>query len=356
MSHSHAHTPNSHDHHPSWVLAGLVVAVLLAVIPSPFKNAGTPNQDHTQKATILEMTDSSVTIQGEQGEETLAWSAEDQAHLELEKGDSVLVTHSGEFTQISDHWRVPALSLFFGIFIFITLWISRWQGLRSLLALVISFQILFKWTFPWIVFESASPLLVTGIALAVLTPITFYLSHGFRWKTHVALSGTLITLVMVLLMAHWALKWAQITGNAPEELYYLSQPLTALHTFQLVQAAIWVSILGVMDDVTVAQTSTVLELFKISREKNSLLLFKHAMEVGRDHIASVLNTLFLIWAGSSLPMLLVWIDKSESLWLTLNYEFMAEEILQTLITSTGLILAVPIVTAIAAFLAPSYKE
>jgi len=355
MAHSHASSKPHPEHHTAWIVGGLIVAVALAVLPSPFAKTDLA-QSTAEKAVVQAVDESSVTVTIDGQTQTLDWSSDEQAHFNLQKGDAVVAVQDGMSIQIADQWRLPQIMVFFGLFLAVVLWISRAQGLRSLLALVISFEVLFKWAIPWILFKEASPLWVTGIALVGLTPITFYLSHGFSWKTHIALIGTAGTLLAVILISNWALHFVKLTGAAPEELYFLSRPLSPEHIFQLLVAGIWITLLGVMDDVTVAQASTVHELVHISKEKNPILLFRHAMQVGRDHISSVLNTLFLVWAGSSLPMLMLWIDQNESLLTSLNYEFMAEEVLQTLISSLALVVAVPVVTALAALTVPHHKE
>ncbi len=160
--------------------------------------------------------------------------------------------------------------------------------------------------------------------------------------------GTLLTLIVTSLIAYIFADWGNLTGFASEEASYLQMDTAKNIDFRtLVLAGIIISLMGILDDVTISQTSIVQQL-KAAKEKISFSeLYKRSMIVGRDHIASIVNTLILIYAGASLPLLLLLLDYSESLSTVMNYEFMAEEIIQTLVASIGLILAIPITTLLA---------
>jgi uncharacterized membrane protein len=109
--------------------------------------------------------------------------------------------------------------------------------------------------------------------------------------------------------------------------------------------------LGVLDDLTVSQSSTVLAL----RHANPALgfgeLFRRALAVGHDHIAATVNSLVLAYAGASLPVLLLFSLADTSLTEAVNFEAVAEAVVAMLVGSIGLIAAVPVTTALAATLA-----
>ena len=115
----------------------------------------------------------------------------------------------------------------------------------------------------------------------------------------------------------------------------------------LLLAGILISMLGVLDDISVSQASVVQELEGAKKNISFVELYRRTMNVGKDHIASMVNTLVLVYAGASIPLLLLFIDHSHTFWEVLNYEFVAKEIIQTLVGSIGLILTVPVTTFIA---------
>ena len=271
---------------------------------------------------------------------------------EFNTGDGVIVTYkklgNGENSfYIVDYLRTKPLLWLFIIFIVVVVFVTRWQGIGSLLGMLFSFIILFKIILPKILI-GANPVFMAIIGAALIIPITFYLSHGINRKTTIAMVGTLLTLIVTSLIAYIFADWGNLTGFASEEASYLQMDTAKNIDFRtLVLAGIIISLMGILDDVTISQTSIVQQL-KAAKEKISFSeLYKRSMIVGRDHIASIVNTLILIYAGASLPLLLLLLDYSESLSTVMNYEFMAEEIIQTLVASIGLILAIPITTLLA---------
>jgi uncharacterized membrane protein len=116
----------------------------------------------------------------------------------------------------------------------------------------------------------------------------------------------------------------------------------------LLLAAILVGSLGVLDDVAVTQAVTVAELARANPASRPVELYRSAMRVGRAHIASVINTIILAYAGSSLPVLLLIAASNQGLTTTLTNQFLAQEIVRSIVGTLGLVAAVPITTALAA--------
>jgi len=116
----------------------------------------------------------------------------------------------------------------------------------------------------------------------------------------------------------------------------------------LILAGIIVGGLGILDDITVSQTSIVFEMKKANAKLSTLDLYRHGMNVGQDHISSMVNTMVLVYASTALPLLLLFTDNPRPLAELMNYEIIAEEVVRTLVGSIGLILAAPIATALAA--------
>jgi uncharacterized membrane protein len=119
----------------------------------------------------------------------------------------------------------------------------------------------------------------------------------------------------------------------------------------LVLAGLIIAALGVLDDVTISQASTVFALHQTDPGLAWPTLFGRAMKVGRDHIASVVNTLFLAYTGASLALLVLFSTSGVPATELLNSEVFAAEIVAIVVGSLGLIAAVPLTTALAATMA-----
>ncbi len=264
-------------------------------------------------------------------------------------GDKVVLSQYQDGFYITDYVRRPALILLLIIFAGVILIVNRRKGFYSLLSMGFSFLVLFKLVLP-LLLTGMNPVFAALLGSVFMLPAIFYLSHGFNRKTSIAMAGTLITLVITGLLATVFTEIGHLSGLATEEAGFLKVGVGENINFQgLLLAGMMISILGVLDDVTITQTSVV-EQLKASK-KNIVFkeLYSRSMAVGRDHIASVVNTLVLVYTGASLPLLLLFVDASQGISQTLNLEFMAEEIVRTLVGSIGLVLAVPITTLLASF-------
>lgn len=271
-------------------------------------------------------------------------------------GDKVVINvldlPSGEKVyQITDYQRTTPLFVLLGIFFTLALLIGRKKGLYSLFGLVFSFFVIFKFVLPSLA-QGDDPVFVVILASVCIIPVTFYLSHGINLKTHSAVLGTTLSLVIAGLLSQFFVESAHLSGFASEEAGFLQSTKDGLLNIKgLLMAGIIISMLGILDDVTVAQSSVVFELKKANLKLDTPLLFQKAMVVGKDHIASVVNTLVLVYTGAALPLLLLFVDNPRPLLEILNYEVVAEEVVRMLIASISLILAVPLATFISCIFA-----
>ncbi|MEK7145760.1 MAG: YibE/F family protein [Patescibacteria group bacterium] len=270
-----------------------------------------------------------------------------------EEGDKVLMVHyedpsGAQIFFVAEPVRRPALLALFLVFVGVVLLVTWGKGLSALIAMGFSFLVLLKWMLP-LFLTGMNPLVVGISGSALLVPAVFSLSHGWNKKTLIAMAGTFITLVIASILALIVSDLTLLTGFANEESTFLKMNTGNLIDFKgLLLAGILIGMLGVLDDVTISQVSLVEEMRELKKNIGFGELFKRAMNVGRDHIASVINTLVLVYTGASLPLLLLFLDSSRTFGEVVNYEFVAEEIVRTLIGSIGLVLAVPITTLIAA--------
>jgi uncharacterized membrane protein len=248
---------------------------------------------------------------------------------------------------VTDYQRRGALLMLFLIFVGAVLIVARWQGLGSIMGMFFSFLVLFKVVLPQIL-NGTDPVLAAISGTILIIPVAFYLSHGFNRKTHVAVLGTFVTLIVTGILAKVFAELGSLSGLASEEAGFLKLETASNIDFGgIVLAGMIISVLGILDDITISQSSIVSQLKGAKKNISFKELYSRSMAVGRDHISSLVNTLVLVYTGASLPLLLLFLDHSQPFLQIINLEFIAEEIILTLVGSIGLIMAVPLTTFIA---------
>ena len=251
---------------------------------------------------------------------------------------------------ITDYIRRDSLLLLFIIFAVLVVFVAKWKGLASLLSMALSFLIIFKLILPQLM-AGSDPILVSILASLFIIPLTFYLSHGFSRKTTIAVFGTLTSLIITAFLAVIFVNLSHLSGFASEEAGFLQVATQgSINIKSLLISGIIIGLLGILDDITIAQSALVFQLKATDPDLKPPKLFFRAMTVGQDHIASMVNTLILVYAGAALPLLLLFIDNPEPFSQVINTELIADEIIRTLIASIGLVLAVPITTFLAVFM------
>lgn len=280
------------------------------------------------------------------------------------QGDRVFVTQTpGEDGQpvyyVTDHDRRASLYWLAGIFALVVIVIGRWTGLRALVGLMVTFAVILLYVVPTIL-DGANPLLAAVIGSLGIMAVVVYLGDGWRKKSHVIISSIAASLLLTAGLSLLVSTAARLSGIAEESAFSLLSYTDAQIDFRgLLLAGFLIGTLGVLDDIVLSQIEAIEQL----RLANPLLtrrqIFRSAFIIGRTHLSAVVNTLFLAYAGASLPLLLLFsldqppfIDVSQ----VINHELVATEIVRTLVGSIGLALAVPISTAFgAAFLIPKTR-
>jgi uncharacterized membrane protein len=270
----------------------------------------------------------------------------------IHNGDKVVLldvaTSPPEYRySFSDFQRQTPLIWLVAAFIIVVVAFGRWQGIRALLGLVASGLILVAFVVPALLRDEPALL----VALAGTVAVAFaaiYLAHGLSKASTVALAGTIVSLGITTLLAFLAAGATSLNGLTDENAQTLRVTAEALDLRGLLVAGIVVGALGVLDDVTVSQVSTVGALRRANPALSAVQLYREATRVGRDHVASTVNTLILAYAGASLPLLLFFSEGSQPIGRLLTGEVIAVEVVRMLVGSIGLVLAVPITTALAA--------
>ncbi len=254
---------------------------------------------------------------------------------------------------VVDHYRIPSLGIILAIFFAIIIFFGRIKGFTSLLGLGFSILILSQFIVPGLL-SGHNPLLVTFLGSLAIAVVSLYLAHGISRRTSVALGSTIITLGIAIGCSVLFVTLSQLFGTGSEDALFLqSTGLAGLNLRGLLLSGIIIGTLGVLDDITTAQAAVIDELHKANPRLSPTELYRRGLSVGREHIASLVNTLVLAYAGASLPLFLLFrLNNQLPFWVTLNSEAIAEELVRTLIGSSALILAVPITTALAVAFLP----
>jgi uncharacterized membrane protein len=282
-----------------------------------------------------------------------------QREQRFEPGDEVYLSYAPPTGNeqpssyyVIDRVRTTPILILAGIFALLIVLTSRWKGFRSLLGMAFTFLIIAQLLVPQIL-NGQNPIAVSLVSAFLIFGVTLFLVHGVGRMTVAAVSGTTMSLILTSILALVFVGLTQLTGLGAEEAAYLQAPLggAQLNPQGLLLAGIIIGALGVLDDVTVTQSSTVFELRKANPSYSLQRLFRSGLTVGQDHIATTVNTLVLAYVGAALPLMLLFTRADQPFLLTLNREMVTEEIVRTLVGTIGLIAAVPFTTLVASWLA-----
>lgn len=245
-----------------------------------------------------------------------------------------------------DFVRTTPMALLAAVYALVVIVVARWRGFRALLGLGGAFVVVAYFILPGLV-EGKPPLLLGLVGSSVIMIAVLYFAHGFSARTSTALLGTIFGLVITSLVAAWATGAANLTGLNDEADYTLSYANDSISLSGILLCGLIISGLGVLNDVTITQSSAVWEMHELAPESSARRLFAGAMRVGRDHIASTVYTIVFAYAGAALPLLILLYLQDRPFLETISSGELAEEIVRTLVGSIGLVLAIPVTTAIA---------
>jgi uncharacterized membrane protein len=408
VSHSHSHASPSGPAPLGPLAAKIVVGVLVAIgiavvagavilwpsqqkvdIPLPFQNAAggavTTESGHVVSSSlgtcgspsagkVLTADPMPATSPGSQcvqslvsidsgpntGARTLLEFSPGPGQPNLAAGDDVRITRqvdsqgatSYSFYDYERTWPLIGLAAAFAVVIVA---VARWRGLRAMVGITVAFVVLVTFLLPAL--RGGAPAIpVALVASAAILYAVIYLAHGVSLRTSAALLGTLASLLLAAVLSWAAIELAHLTGLSEDQNNEVAVYMGNVSITGLLLAGFIIGSLGVLNDVTVTQASTVFELAEVGRTELSpgqsrRTIFVSAMRVGRDHIASTVYTLVLAYAGSSLPLLLLFSVANRALGDVLTSESVAIEIARSAVGGIALALSVPLTTAIATLLA-----
>jgi len=251
---------------------------------------------------------------------------------------------------IADYIRTGSLKWLSIIFVVFVLIVGRWKGLRSLFSLAVTFWIIMGYMLPQIM-DGSDPIVVTMIGSTGILLAIIYLTEGFNAVAHLSVASIFISLLATVGLSSFFVELTKLSGLANEEASFLVGYGGQIVSFKgLLLAGIIIGALGVLDDVVIAQITSVEEINKTAGGQTRTEIFRKAMKIGVSHISAMTNTLFLAYAGASLPLLILFISGQSAFaspWQALNNEALATEVVRTLTGSIGLVLAMPIATIMA---------
>ncbi|MBS2547391.1 YibE/F family protein [Catenulispora sp. NL8] len=324
-------------------------------------DGSTPPAGGTTSPTGQDTTENQLTIQITSGPPKGATASVtvgvDPTTPKYSVGDGLVLTYDknqpadGQYN-IKDFQRGPplmSLAIAFALFVLV---VGRWRGAGAILALAVSFTVLVKFTLPAIV-GGENSIEVAAVTAGVILFAALYATHGVSVRTSVAVLGTAVSLVLIGALGEIGTKLAHLSGLGDDNAATVAGYFHKVDIQGLLLAGIIIGALGVLNDVTATQVSSVWELKAADPSLGATDLFRAGMRIGRDHIGSTVNTLVLAYAGGSLPLFVLLTTSSQGWTGAAGAEVVAEDIVRTLVGSIGLAAAVPVTTALAAYFAAS---
>jgi uncharacterized membrane protein len=276
-------------------------------------------------------------------------------YLNLDVGDKFYLTHTTNSLDATDYYsivepyRIPQLLMLTALLVAVVLTFGGWQGARGLLALVGSLFFIVFMLLPGIL-SGYPPVLVAVVVASIIVILGSFVTHGFNKTTATAVLGMIATVVFTGTLAYLSVPFANLSGFSGDETTYLNLNTGGAIDFAgLLIAGMIIGTLGVLYDAAIGQAVSVEELSRAGQHLSRYEVYKRAVRIGREHIGALVNTLAIAYVGAALPLLLLFYGFSEGgLIMALNRELFATEIVRAIVGSIGLVLAVPITTAISA--------
>ncbi len=271
---------------------------------------------------------------------------DDIRYLNLSKAQGVSADQGTPAYVFVDFVRTLPIIFLALLYALVVIAVARWRGLRALIGLAGAYVVLVSFMLPGLV-EGKPPLLLALVGSTVIMIGVLYFAHGFSARTSTALLGTMFGLAITALLAAWATDAANLAGVGSHDAATITNMSDHISISGIILCGLIISGLGVLNDVTITQSSAVWELWELAPETSARQLFASAMRIGRDHIASTVYTIAFAYAGAALPVLILVMLYERPLGDALTSAELSEEVIRTLVGSVGLVLAVPVTTLIA---------
>lgn len=276
-------------------------------------------------------------------------------YIILKKGDNAfiwkVILEEGDRYSVIEPDRVPLIYFLLVVFIALVVIFGGVQGVRGLLALGGSLVLIGYLLLPGIL--QGYPVLLVTIGVATLIIVLgSYITHGFNRTTSAAVVGMVITIIITGVASYFVVHGAHLNGMVTEEDFYLNARLSgAVDLVGLLLGGMIIGLLGVLYDAAISQAIAVEELHNVAPHMKRKSIFARAIRIGREHIGALVDTIAIAYVGVSLPLLLLFVASVDLPFVQImNQQLFATEIIRILMASIGLVLAVPITTAISAWM------
>lgn len=272
-------------------------------------------------------------------------------------GDKAFVdvygSETGEETvYLTGYDRSLSMYILIALFALVFIIIGKGKGFKSLLSLIVSFVIILKFILPQIL-AGRDPFIVSLIGGLLIMAAIIYFTEGWKKKSHLAILAVLISLSVTLLLSVIFTNFARLSGMSQDETVFLIDLVGATINFKgLLLAGMLIGAIGVLDDIIIGQLETVERIKEANPVLSPKRVFKLSYKIGNTHLGTMVNTLFLTYAGAALPLLLIFTIGAKSgldLSRNLNSELITTEVVRTLVGSIGVMLAMPISTFLGAY-------
>ncbi|HEV2339750.1 MAG TPA: YibE/F family protein [Patescibacteria group bacterium] len=288
---------------------------------------------------------------------TLSYGQATSRNQELATGDEVILLRSVEngkvMYAIYDKYRLNFIVLILILFVVLILLVAQLKGFGSLLGLLVSISVILFFIVPRLL-HGDDPMTVSIAGSLIILFVSTYIAHGISRQTTVALIATFFSLMLTALLSFLFVVFTRLSGIGNEDIASLQLGATRVINLQgLFLGGIIIGTLGALNDITTTQSAAIFELARTTTGLSFGQLVKKGFSIGREHIVSLINTLVLAYAGSSLFIFIFLVLNAAQVpyWVILNTETITDEVVATIAGSIGLILAVPIVTLLASYVA-----
>lgn len=283
--------------------------------------------------------------------------------IPLKKGDKVVLHLEANTPEvlssddvdffIADLKRDNTLIFIAGAFFILLVLIGGKKGAASLISIAATVALMFFVLMP-LILHGFCPI-VSAVFTAILSSaITIYLVGGFNSKSSAAILGTVLSLIIAAGLSMGVIYYARLTGFAGEENMFLYSAHPNLNFTGILSASMIIAALGALMDTAVSIASTINEIYETDKTLSVKKLFVSGMNVGRDIIGTMSNTLILVYLGSSLSLVLL--SSNIDLQKFFNLNQVATEISSALIGSIAILACVPLTAIITAFMIKKQKD
>ena len=272
-------------------------------------------------------------------------------HVEA-KNTEILSSNDVDFF-IADIKRDNALWFFGGLFTVLVMIIGKKKGVFSIVSILATVALIFFMLVPMIL-NGFCPIASAVLVGILSTVITIYLVAGFNSKSSSAVIGTSLSLIVAGVLSLVAIYLAHLSGFAGEESMFLYSTRPDLSFKGILSASMIIAALGALMDTGVSIASAINEIYETDKSLSTRQLFKSGMNVGRDVIGTMSNTLILVYLGSALPLVLL--SSNIDLQKFFNLNQVATEISSALIGSIAILACVPLTALISAYLIKHQKK